>query len=174
MTKNSLSLRNGDSSLRNVVEGSLVPSRDQFFRPFEDTFNRFFDDFFGDRQFGSMVKGQGRYPKLDVMLKDNNWLVEVACPGATTEDIEVKVLPDKSGAKYVKISGKMSNEYAHEDVTYYVKELSRSTWERLIRLPENVAKEEPDALLKDGVLRLSWETTTKKEPEAKVVKIRTQ
>jgi HSP20 family molecular chaperone IbpA len=166
MTKNALALRNGDVS--------LLPSRDQFFRPFEDTFNRFFDDFFGDRQLGSMVKGQGRYPKLDVMYKDNKWLVELACPGATPDDVEVRVVPDKSGAKYVKISGRMSDEYAHEDATYYVKELSRSSWERLVRLPENVVRDEPDALLKDGVLRLTWETTVKKDPEAKVVKIRTE
>lgn len=167
MTKNSIALRNGDIS-------ALVPSRDQFFRPFEDTFNRFFDDFFSDRQFGSLVKGQGRYPKLDVMLKDGKWLVEVACPGATPDDIEVQVLPDKSGAKYVKITGKMADEYVHEDATYYVKELSRSSFERLVRLPENVVKDEPDALLKDGVLRLTWDTTSKVAPEAKVVKIRSE
>lgn len=149
----------------------LFPSRDQFFRPLEEIFNKTYDELFSDRNtLGNLVK-QGGYPRLDVLAKDGKWLVEVACPGCRTEDVEVRIVPDqRSGTRFVKITGRMNDAYEHTDASYYVKQLSRTSFEKVVRLPDNV-KGEPDAVLNDGILKLAWDLPTELD-ESKVIRVK--
>lgn len=151
----------------------LFPSRDQFFRPFEELFNRTYDELLSDRNtLGNLVK-QGGYPRLDILTQDKKWVVEVACPGCRTEDVEVRIVPDpRTGSRFLKLNGRMNRCYENDGASYYVKQLTRSDWEKVIRLPDSV-KGDPDAVLKDGMLHLSWHLPDEMDG-TRVVQVRSQ
>lgn len=144
---------------------NLIPKRSDLFFPMEDYFNSIFDNFFNDDSFNSM-KSRSNYPKMDIYT-DDKWNVEVSIPGVKTEDINVEVIPGR--IKMLKVSGKMGEE--KKSVDYKIKELRRSSFERIVSLPDNV-EGEPEATLKDGILKLSWEITKTKEPETKKISIK--
>jgi HSP20 family molecular chaperone IbpA len=70
----------------------------------------------------------------------------------------------------VKITGRMNDAYEHTDASYYVKQLSRTSFEKVVRLPDNV-KGEPDAVLNDGILKLAWDLPTELD-ESKVIRVK--
>jgi HSP20 family molecular chaperone IbpA len=156
-----------------VPFGSLIPRREDLFAPFENYFNKIFDEFFTDSG-RSCVKGRVGYPKIDVLIEKDKWIVEVAAPGATADDITVELLPcqEKSTKRVLKISGRVGEEHQYSsEAQYFIKELRRSSFERMIVLPEQV-KGEPEATMKDGILRLTWQLPEVRAPAAKKITIR--
>ncbi len=155
-----------------LTRNGLAPSREELFYPFEQYFNSVFDNLLN--QDGLMsIKSRVGYPKLDVLTEDGKWIVEVALPGVRTEDISVEILPMKDNSFVLKISGRMAEDHQYEQATFHVKELRRSMFERSLKLPDYV-KGEPDALMKDGILRLTWQVPDLKLPQKKTVKIRSE
>ncbi len=150
----------------------LFPSRDQFFHPFEEFFNKTYDEIFSNRNtLGNIVK-QGGYPRLDVFEKDGKWLVEIGCPGCKREDVEVKIVPDpKSGTRFLKVVGRMNSKYENKESSYYVKQLSRSSFEKVVRLPDSV-KGDPEAVLEDGILQVSWKLPKEEKSESRVIPVK--
>jgi HSP20 family molecular chaperone IbpA len=67
----------------------------------------------------------------------------------------------------------MSTSYESSSKSvYYVKELRQSAFKRTLALP-SYAKEEPDAILEDGILTLKWKQPEKlKIPEPKKISIK--
>lgn len=136
-----------------LMRKDSLPSRDDFFYPFEQHFNKIFDEFFND--FG-ILRSKTGFPKLDVIQKADEWIVEVAVPGLSSDDVKVDIIPEKN-KHILKISGKM--EKHEEDAEFHVKELRRSAFERSICLPEYV-EGDPKATLKNGLLRLVWKVNS--------------
>lgn len=154
----------------NLVRRDTFPIlRDDFFFPIEQQFNKMFDDFFGKN---SSIKASHGYPKMDVVQEDGNLVVKVAIPGVAPSDIQVEV---QEGT--LKISGKMSEEHqSGEGSSYYVKELKKGSFVRHLTLPGWV-KSDPEAVLKNGILRLSWALPKeeKVEPEKpRLIEIKTE
>jgi len=148
---------------RRNPNSSLVPFRDEFFYPFQQAFDSIFNDFFSESGMSS-VRGRFGYPKLDSYVSDGLYVVEVAVPGHTKQDVRVEV-SERDGAKLLKISGKMAEDYQNKDeTTYYVRELRRSNFERWLTVPENV-EGDPDAVVKDGILRLTWKLKKEEVPK---------
>lgn len=153
------------ANLVNRLNNGLVPSREEFFTPFENCFNQFFNDFFAD---GINPIARSSYPKLDIITDDDKWIVEVALPGMEPEDVEVEVIPE---SRILKISGKSAHASEYESkAKWHIKELKRSAFERTIRLPENV-EGDPEATMKNGVLKLVWTVVGKKPPARKMISI---
>jgi len=157
----------------------LIPSRQDLFFPFEQTFNKIFDEFFSDGAL-STIKGKAGYPRLDVLTSNGKWVVEVALPGVNPDDVTVEILPqhegvgvDKPAKRLLKISGRMSEEhqYADDEAKYHVKELRRSSFERSMVLPDYV-EGEPEATMKNGILSLTWKVPELKVPERKTIAIK--
>lgn len=130
----------------------LVPqiSRNDLFWPFENHFNRLFDEFFH----GSNLIDRNRvgYPKMDIIESGNDWKVVVAVPGVKPEDVKVELLKDR-----IRISGKMEEKYqSPEGSQEYVKELRTSSFQREVFLPEKIHGKDPDATIENGILELKW------------------
>tara|TARA_Y100000034_G_scaffold38278_1_gene46979 strand:- start:2510 stop:2980 length:471 start_codon:yes stop_codon:yes gene_type:complete len=146
----------------------LFSHRDDFFFPIEQHFNKVLDEFLGSST-GIKASSSG-YPKMDVSKEDDKLVVKIAIPGVASEDIQVEV---HEGA--LKISGKMSEEYqSSEGAHYYVRELKKSSFVRHLTLP-NWVEGDPEAAMKDGILRLSWPTPKEVEPEKpRLIPIKTE
>jgi HSP20 family molecular chaperone IbpA len=163
----------GTSLINRLTNNGLLPRRDDLFHPFEQYFNKIYDEFFqGD--FGSGIKSRVGYPKVDVLTENGKYIVEVAAPGVQAEDITVEILPyqEHDDRKVLKISGQMSEARQHSpDTQYHVKELRRSSFERMMLLPDTI-EGEPEATMKDGILSLVWNCPEAKEPERKLIPVK--
>lgn len=152
----------------------LVPRRDDLFYPFESFFNQIFDEMWDDF---SGLKSQGKkgFPVLDVLIDDDKWIIEASVPGVKAEDLKVEIDPpskntEKHSARMVTISGHMETQNS-EKAEYHRKELRRSSFERTIQLPDYVAGE-PEATLKNGILRLIWNVPGLKMPKKQTIAIK--
>lgn len=169
----------GTSLIRsNNFRNDNLPTRSDFFHPFESYFDKIFDEFFSDST-KTGVKARAGYPKMDVIQQNGKFTVEAAVPGLQAEDITVEILPKNDKCNYfpgesqtvLKISGKQLQEESRHDKNYHVKELRRSQFERYVSLPDSV-EGEPEATLKNGILTLSWNCAEEVMPVKKTVPIK--
>jgi HSP20 family molecular chaperone IbpA len=162
--------------LANRVHSSLVPRREDFFGPFESFFNDVFDEMFGNFS-GLKSYGKKGFPVLDVLIDGGKWIIECSVPGVRTEDLKVEIdppeskdSPKKQGVRLLTISGHMEQQYS-EKAEYHKKELRRSSFERSLYLPDYI-EGEPEATLKNGILRLVWDVPQLKMPEKQSIPIK--
>jgi HSP20 family protein len=146
----------------------LVPRRVDFFSEISRDLDQVWNEVFGSSYLNGK-KSRG-YPALDALRFDNSLTIQYAVPGVKLEDLTVEVSNDEKG-KLLTVIGKLSSEYKHQEDFYQIRELSSQEFRRSVRLPEDVSDDEPEAILKDGVLRLNFKTLSSKEPEPAVKKI---
>jgi len=136
----------------------LVPRREDFFFPLQKEFDKLFDELFGPKRLPSLlngVKSRSGYPKLDILVTDGKYRVEVAVPGVEPDDLRIEILPE-GNSRLLRLSGRMSHDYQYSNETdYYFRELTRAKFQRVVRLPDEV-KGDPEAVVKNGMLTLTW------------------
>jgi HSP20 family protein len=104
---------------------------------------------------------------MDVIEADGKFTVSVAVSGMSKEDVDVEVSPEN----VLTIRGRISEEHrSPENGTYYLRELRRSAFERSLSLPNHV-EGDPKAVMKDGLLTLTWEVARPVVPEARRIAI---
>lgn len=161
--------------LNNLSQFSKL--RDDFFFPIQETFDRFFQDFWGADNILNSVKGKGGYPKMEIGTEGDYWVVRVAVPGVKEEDLLVQIDETGSGSTMVKklprilrIQGQMAEEYqSPEGAQYFVRELRKSKFVREVVLPDGLTGE-PDAMMKNGVLTLKWQKPQEDAGNASAIK----
>jgi HSP20 family protein len=117
--------------------------------------NKVYDEFLSSKSLGNFIKGTKGYPRLDIYTRDDKWCIDLACPGVKEEDLTIELIPDnETNGRFLKITGRKSTENTDKN-NYLVKELTSSSFERIIRLPENISSD-PLATMKDGILSLVW------------------
>lgn len=162
----------------NLIRRRSSLPRDDFFFPVQQHFDKFFEDFFKDANIDSIV-ATGSYPKMDILTEGNEWVVKAAIPGVDPSDIEVSVVPNPvhHGPDSLVISGKMSEEHqSPENADYFMRELKKSSFRRELVLPKWI-KGDPQAVFKDGMLRLAWklpDEVTEVAPEARRIEVKRQ
>lgn len=150
----------------------LAPRRIDLFSEFGQDLDKVFNEVFG-APFLNGRKSKG-YPLMDAIRTEDSLVLQYTVPGVKLEDLSVEVSKDEQG-KLLTVSGRLSNDYAHKDVDYQIRELSSQEFRRVIRLPEDLLEDEPEATLKDGVLRLVFRTNLiEPEPSVKKLKIKTE
>lgn len=161
---------------RNGLSNSLTPRRDDVFAPFESFFNQVFDGMWDDFS-GLKSNARKGFPVLDVIVDNGKYIVEACVPGASGDNLSVEIEPAKETnltrtGRILKISGRLDESHQYSDkAQYYKKELRRSSFERVMYLPDNV-EGEPEATLKNGILKLVWDVPDLKPPEKKTVAIK--
>ncbi len=144
----------------------LAPRRDDLFYPIEQVFDEFFSDFFRTDPLGR-IKNSGGYPKMDVLEADGKFIVSVAVSGMSRDDLDVEVSPEN----VLTVRGRISEEHrSPENASFYLRELRRSAFERSISLPDQV-QGDPKAVMKDGLLTLTWEVAKPPTPEVRRIAI---
>lgn len=135
--------------------------REQLFAPFEQVFDNFFDNFWKSPVL-DRAKSYNGYPKLDIGIENGDFVVRATVPGIPPESVNVSITD-----RTVRISGSNA-EKTPENAQYYVREISRRSFVREFKLPDNVPDKDPEATIKDGLLILRWElpkeVTSKEAP----------
>lgn len=154
-----------------IKNGYLAPRRIDLFSEFGQDLDKVFNEVFGAPLLnGRKSKG---YPLLDAVRDETSLTLQYTVPGVKLDDLNVEVSNDDQG-KLLTVSGRLSSDYAYKEKEYQIRELSSQEFRRVIRLPEDVLDEEPEATLKDGILRLVFKTNlVEAKPSVKKLKIKT-
>jgi HSP20 family protein len=137
----------------------------QPFREMEEAGRRF-EDFFGRPLFPALwrrIGPDGWSPAIDVVEKDDKFLVKVELPGVKEEDVDVSVSGDM-----LTISGEKREESEEKKKGYYYSESSYGSFSRSVTVPSSVDTNKIAADFDKGVL----EITLPKTPEVKAKKIK--
>jgi HSP20 family molecular chaperone IbpA len=159
---------------KNSLFSEKLDVRNELVSPLHDIIDNFYSDFVLGFDLNAL-KCKATYPKWDVYENDQEFLIEMAVPGCTQETINVEVVPceDNQGYKrYLKISGKCSEEHVSEkSANFKMKELKKSSFVRSIYLPNDLKEVDPEATLKNGILKLKWEKHCNQKEQVKKIKI---
>ena len=108
-----------------------------------------FGDIFFDRLWPEWKRDMGEElnPSVDLVEKDNKYVLTVELPGLDKDDISISV---ENG--FVTVSGKREEKSEKEEGEYYVKEMRYGSFRRSFRLPKSVLDDKVDATYKNGLL----------------------
>ncbi len=134
------------------------PSRGQFLSPL-DEFDQWLDEvrrnwlspFWLGRNFpdaGSVFGG--RWPRVDVIDREDEVFVRAELPGVSKENLDVSV-----NENTLSIRATTQKEEKEEKGQYHRRELSRGEFQRTVRLPGPIESEKAKATFKDGILELT-------------------
>ena len=150
------------------VDSPIRDLRDSLFFPFQNHFDKIFQDFFQEFSSVGGLDVTSGYPKLDALTTKDSFIIKAAVPGVQEKDISIEL-----NDNILRLSGEMSSEYKQEEEDLYVKELHKSRFSRTIELPENI-EGDPEAVLKDGLLTLKWKIKPQESPKTKKIAIKSE
>ncbi|MDD5033997.1 MAG: Hsp20/alpha crystallin family protein [Methylococcaceae bacterium] len=91
----------------------------------------------------------GKFPKVDVIDRDNEVVVHAELPGVNKDDLDVSLSDN-----LLTIRARTHHEAREEKGQYHRREISRGEFQRTLRLPANVEGDKTTASFKDGILEL--------------------
>ena len=120
-----------------------------------------FNDFFGNEW---MENNNKSVPAINIQQNEHGFKVEVAAPGMTKEDCNVRI--DDDNNLVIDFEKKSETENKDQKGTYLRREFSYSRFQRKMILPDNIEKEKVTAKVENGVLTV--EIPTVKEEKVQV------
>ncbi|MCI1779946.1 MAG: Hsp20/alpha crystallin family protein [Bacteroidales bacterium] len=110
-----------------------------------DVFNDFFDnDWLEHANYSA--------PAINVKENKENYLIEVAAPGMTKEDFNIRL--DEDNDLVITMEKKNDKKDEEKDTHYIRCEFSYSKFQQAMVLPKNVNKEKISARVDNGVLKI--------------------
>ena len=106
-----------------------------------------FNDFFGNER---MEKSTS--PAINIIENDKEYKVELAAPGLTKEDFNVRVTEENQ--LVVTMEKKQEQKDENNDGRYLRREFSYSKYQQTLLLPDNVEKDKISASVEHGVLNI--------------------
>lgn len=137
---------------------SFLPSLQQttqMFAPLHREIDRVFADF--GRGFG--VEGFAQSPTMDLVETDNGVELSVEVPGLTEKDIKLSVEDD-----VLTISGEKRSESDETKGRRHIVERRYGAFERSVRLPRGIDAEKVEAVLANGVLKVTAPMSKERRP----------
>lgn len=113
--------------------------------PFGDI-DRFFEEGF----FSPQISRLSRDLAIDVYEDGGNIVAEMNLPGIDPSKVDISVV-----GHHLRVSGHREEEKEKKEKNYYSKEIRRGSFERVVRIPEDVDADKAKADYKDGVLKIS-------------------
>jgi len=126
-----------------------------------------FNDFFGNEW---MQNNNRSVPAINIQQNDNGFLVEVAAPGMTKEDCNVRIDEENN----LEISFEKKNETEEKDKkgSYLRREFSYTQFQRTMILPDNVEKDKISAKVENGVLSVEIPVAKEEKiPNSRLIEI---
>ena len=106
-----------------------------------------FNDFFGNEW---MEKSTS--PAINIIENDKEYKVELAAPGLTKEDFNVRVTEENQ--LVVTMEKKQEQKDEQQDGRYLRREFSYSKYQQTLLLPDNVEQDKITASVQHGVLNI--------------------
>ena len=119
---------------------------------------RIFNDFFDNEW---MVKANATAPAINVIETEKAYKVELAAPGMTKEDFNVRI--DEENNLVISMEKKTENKEEKKDGRYLRREFSYSKFQQTMILPENVDKDHNSAQVENGVLNIELPKLSEEE-----------
>lgn len=117
-----------------------------------------FNDFFDNEW---MEKANATAPAINVSESENEYKVEVAAPGMTKEDFNIRI--DEENNLVISMEKKSESKEEKKDRKYLRREFSYSKFEQTMILPDDVDKEKIGAVVENGVLDITLPKLTKED-----------
>jgi HSP20 family protein len=122
--------------------------RSSLTRSLGDQMDRLLNEMFSKDFFpGALAKGT--YPKMNVYDEEGNLCIDAYVPELPKEKINIEVKDN-----ILTIKGDSNQDKELNQDQYYCREVSKRSFSRSIRLPENTLAELIKADLKDGMLKV--------------------
>lgn len=150
----------------------LAPRRVDLFSEVSKELDQMFNEVFaGDYFTGKKSKG---YPLVDAVKGKDTLTFHYTVPGVKAEDLDVEISRDGQD-RLLTVSGRLSDGYTYDEGSYHIRELSSKEFKRVIRLPEDVTEEDPETVLRDGILKVVFKTaaTLDESPQSKKLNVKT-
>ena len=109
-----------------------------------------FNDFFGNEW---MENVNSSSPALNILENEKEFKVEVATPGMTKEDFDVKI--DDENNLVISVDKKTETEEHDEETCYLRREFSYSHFQRRMILPDTVDRDKISAKADNGILTIN-------------------
>jgi len=137
--------------------------RNQNWLPF--VFNDLFDNDW-------MMRANSTAPAINVIESDKEYHVEVAAPGMTKNDFNIRI--DENDNLVVSMEKKEEHNDNKKNGRFLRREFSYSKFEQTMVLPENVVKDKIEAKVDNGVLSINIPKKTEEEVKkaAKIIEIK--
>ena len=117
-----------------------------------------FNDFFDNEW---MVKANATAPAINVIETEKAYKVELAAPGMTKEDFNVRI--DEENNLVISMEKKTENKEEKKDGRFLRREFSYSKFQQTMILPENVDKDHISAQVENGVLNIELPKLSEEE-----------
>lgn len=128
-----------------------------------------FNDFFGNEW---LENNSQSVPAINIQQNQNGFSVEIAAPGMTKEDCNVRV--DDDNNLIISFEKKSESEDKDKKGTYLRREFSYTHFQRRMLLPDNIKKDDISAKVENGVLTVEIPTIKEEEKLAKAKRIEIQ
>lgn len=126
----------------------------------QNWFPTLFNDFFDNDFWMTNTKKNVTAPTVNMIDEEKDYKVEVAAPGMTKEDFQIKL--DNDNNLIIALEKKTQNEERQKKNHKYLRrEFSYSKFQQAFTLPDDVEKDKITAKMNDGVLTID---IPKKEP----------
>lgn len=117
-----------------------------------------FNDFFDNDW---MEKANSTAPAINVIESEKDYKIELAAPGMTKEDFNVRI--DDDNCLVVSMEKKNENKDEKHNGRYLRREFSYSKFQQTMILPENVDKDHISAQVENGVLNIELPKLSEEE-----------
>lgn len=143
-----------------AAKGEMQKAPGRALSPFEEM-DRMFDQFFRrgwmrpwQREWPSWrelaAPFEGKWPRVDVIDRDNEVVVRAEVPGVEKKDLDVSVTENA-----MTIKGSTRREEKEEKGDYYRCETTQGSFSRTVALPSNVDGTRAKAAFKDGMVEVT-------------------
>ncbi len=136
---------------------------------FQREINRLFHSFFEgfDSPIGQLNPWNAHKPAIDVIDNQDRFEIKADLPGLATDDVELSL---KEGV--LTLSGEVKREEDSRERNYYRMERSFGSFQRSIKLPDDVDNDSADAQFKNGVLHITFKRHNLPKKAAKTIQIK--
>ena len=143
--------------------------RGELLAPFQDEFERLFNEFANKRWWPSFAGGgdlEFLKPTLDISESDDGYSIDVEIPGVKKDDIKVEVHDGN-----LTIRGEKKQEEKEEKGDYHRVERRYGSFQRILNLPPDADSESVVAKIEDGVLKITMKKSETAAPPGRSVDI---
>ncbi len=137
----------------------------------QNWFPTLFNDFFDDNDFWmTNRKHNVTAPAVNVLDEEKEYKVEVAAPGMTKDDFQIKIDNDNNlvitleKKTETKDEEKADEKKAKKDHKYLRREFSYSHYQQAFTLPDDIDKQKITAKMEHGVLTIDIPKTEPQKP----------
>jgi HSP20 family protein len=134
----------------------------------ENIFEEFFNDF--NRLSSPLLSETMKanlLPRLNISEIDSKYFIEAELPGVKQNDVELKL-----DNNILIIKGKAEESTENKERNYFMRERYHGSFQRSLKLPNNINEDDINATFKDGILNI--EITKKLENSIKKIEVKTK